>query len=156
MAVLVTRVKEIKTTRGNAKGSGHTFVMVDAGFCDLVRPAMYGAHHHIELAGARAERSASGRPLVPCVVAGPLCESGDVFTRSETELLAPRAIPLPEPGDLLVLQDTGAYGAAMSSNYVSMGRIPEVLWESGGATLISRRETMEDLVRRECAVRIPL
>jgi diaminopimelate decarboxylase len=86
------------------------------------------------------------------VVAGPLCESGDVFTRSETELLDPRMMPRPEPGDLLVVQDAGAYGAAMSSNYLSMGRAAEVWWEDGRARLISRRETVDDLVGLECDV----
>jgi diaminopimelate decarboxylase len=73
-----------------------------------------------------------------------------VFTRDEHELLQPRALPRPEPGDLMVLHDVGAYGAAMSSNYVSQGRVPEVLWDRGRARLISRRETVDDLVRREC------
>jgi diaminopimelate decarboxylase len=83
-------------------------------------------------------------------VAGPLCESGDVFTRDAHELLDPRPLPRPEPGDLLVLHDAGAYGAAMSSNYVSMGRVPQVFWENGSARLIARRETVEDIVRTEC------
>lgn len=147
--VLVTRVKDVKETRSNEKGRGHTFVMVDAGFCDLVRPALYGSYHEIEVVGRGAER-----PSVPCVVAGPLCESGDVFTRSEQEFLEPRMLPRPEPGDLLVVQDTGAYGASMSSNYLSMGRAAEVWWEDGRARLISRRETVEDLVAVECDVAI--
>jgi diaminopimelate decarboxylase len=87
-------------------------------------------------------------------VAGPLCESGDVFTRDEHELLDPRLLPCPEPGDLLVLYDAGAYGAAMSSNYVSQGRVPQILWDKGQATLIARRETVDDLVRTECEERI--
>jgi diaminopimelate decarboxylase len=147
MALLVCRVKDLKRTRANAKGDGHTFVMVDAGFNDLVRPAMYGSYHHISIVGAGA-----GRPEEPLVVAGPLCESGDVFTRDAHELLDPRPLPRPEPGDLLVLHDAGAYGASMSSNYVSMGRAPQILWDGGKATLISRRETVEDLVRTECEV----
>jgi diaminopimelate decarboxylase len=73
-----------------------------------------------------------------------------VFTRDDQELLQPRDLPRPEPGDLVVLHDAGAYGAAMSSNYVSLGRVPQVLWEDGTARLIARRETFEDLVRREC------
>ncbi len=145
MGFLVARVKDIKTTRTNAKGSGQTFVMVDAGFCDLVRPAMYGSYHQISIVGAGA-----GRPPEPLVVAGPLCESGDVFTRDEHELLDPRSLPRPDPGDLLVLHDAGAYGAAMSSNYVSMGRAPQVLWDDGSATLIARREDIDDVVRAEC------
>ena len=145
--VLVTRVKDVKETRTNEKGRGHTFVMVDAGFCDLLRPALYGSYHEIQVVGA-----GTGRSSVDCVVAGPLCESGDVFTRSETELLDPRMLPRPEPGDLLAVQDAGAYGAAMSSNYLSMGRAAEVWWEEGRARLISRRETVEDLVGVECDV----
>lgn len=91
-----------------------------------------------------------GRAPEPLVVAGPLCESGDVFTRDDQELLQPRDLPRPEPGDLLVLHDAGAYGASMSSNYVSLGRVPQVYWEGGRATLIARRERLDDLVRQEC------
>ena len=49
---------------------------------------------------------------------------------------------MPDPGDLLVLHDAGAYGASMSSNYVSQGRVPQVLWDNSQITLISRRETV--------------
>lgn len=146
MGVLVARVKDIKETRTNEKGPGHKFVMVDAGFSDLVRPAMYGSYHHISIVGRGA-----GRAEEPLVVAGPLCESGDVFTRDDRELLDPRLLPLPDEGDLLVLHDAGAYGMAMSSNYVSQGRPPQVWWEDGQATLISRRETVDDVVKAECA-----
>jgi diaminopimelate decarboxylase len=143
--LLVCRVKDIKQTETNAKGPGQSFIMVDGGFNDLVRPAMYGSYHHISIVGRGA-----GRAEEPFVVAGPLCESGDVFTRDEHELLDPRPLPRPEPGDLLVLHDAGAYGAAMSSNYVSIGRAPQVFWDDGRATLISRRETLDDVVRAEC------
>ena len=144
MAILVARVTDVKETRTNDKGPGHRFIMVDAGFNDLIRPAMYGSYHHISIVGAGASRESE-----PFVVAGPLCESGDVFTRDDRELLVPRSLPCPDPGDLLVLHDAGAYGAAMSSNYVSLGRAPQVLWEDGRATLIARRETLEDVVRAE-------
>jgi diaminopimelate decarboxylase len=55
-----------------------------------------------------------------------------------------------KPGDLLVIHDAGAYGAVMSSNYNSLGRAPQVWWESGKAHLMSRRETIEDITRTEC------
>ncbi len=152
MGVLVARVKEVKRTRANHKGQGHTFVMVDAGFCDLVRPAMYGAFHHIEVVGRGVAGPRAVGPVEECVVAGPLCESGDVFTRDEREVLVPRPLPLPSAGDLLAVQDAGAYGASMSSNYVSMGRAAQVLWDGGRATLIARRETVDDLTRAECEV----
>ena len=149
--LLVCRVKDVKQTETNTKGPGQHFIMVDAGFNDLVRPAMYGAYHHISIVGRGA-----GRAEEPFVVAGPLCESGDVFTRDEHELLDPRALPRPEIGDLLVLHDAGAYGAAMSSNYVSIGRAPQVFWEDGRATLVSRRETLDDVARAECSEPITL
>lgn len=145
MGLLVTRVKDIKDTQTNDKGPGNKFVMVDAGFADLARPAMYGSYHHMTVVGKGA-----GRPETPVVVAGPLCESGDVFTRDDRELLDPRALPLPDEGDLLVLHDAGAYGMAMSSNYVSQSRVPQVWWDGGQAKLISRRESFEDVVRNEC------
>ena len=64
--------------------------MVDAGFNDLIRPAMYGSYHRMSIVGA-----GTGREPEPFVVAGPLCESGDVFTRDEHELLQPRDLPRP-------------------------------------------------------------
>jgi diaminopimelate decarboxylase len=151
MALLVCRVHDIKTTAANEKGAGQTFVMVDAGFNDLIRPAMYGAYHHMTVIGA-----GQGRSPEPLVVAGPLCESGDVFTRDAHELLDPRPLPRPEVGDILAVHDAGAYAASMSSNYVSLGRIPQVLWDQGSASLIARRETIDDLVRTECDQPLPL
>jgi diaminopimelate decarboxylase len=147
--LLVCRVKDIKDTADSAKGRGHRFVMVDGGFNDLVRPAMYGAYHHISIVGRGARR-----PPEPLIVAGPLCESGDVFTRDDHELLDPRPLPRPDVGDLLVLHDAGAYGFAMSSNYVSIGRAPQVFWDDGRATLVSRRETLEDILRPETDERL--
>ncbi len=144
-AVLVSRVTDIKATRTNDKGAGHTFVMVDAGFTDLVRPAMYGSYHHISIAGADPKA-----PRLPLVVAGPLCESGDVFTRDDRELLDPRPLPMPRIGDLLILHDAGAYGVQMSSHYNSLGRAPQV-WLDGDRTyLVARRETLADIVAAEC------
>src|SRR5439155_18781823 len=98
---LVTRVSDIKATNSNAKGSGATFAMVDAGFVDLVRPAMYGSYHEIEVVGR--DNDDPNTPREPIVVAGPLCESGDIFTRDDRELLAPRLLPRPVAGDLLTL-----------------------------------------------------
>lgn len=145
VATLVTRVTDIKKTQQNEKGRGATFAMVDAGFNDLIRPAMYGSYHRISI---------SGKEDLPSdheyVVAGPLCESGDVFTRDESELLVPRALPAIAPGDLLLLHDAGAYGYAMSSNYNSIGRAPQLsLEEDGTVHQFSRRETIDDLLKAE-------
>ncbi len=141
---LVARVHDVKATQSNAKGKGETFAMIDAGFVDLLRPAMYGAWHRIEVVGK------SGQPTEPVVVAGPLCESGDVFTRDHAELLQPRDLPRPVPGDLMTLHDGGAYGYAMASTYNSIGRAPQVwLDEDGSLSLMSRRETIEDILALE-------
>ena len=147
--ILVARVTDVKDTRTNEKGPGQRFVMVDAGFNDLVRPAMYGSYHHISMVAASGNAPIEARSSEAVVVAGPLCESGDVFTRDDQELLVPRDLPSPQPGDLLVLHDAGAYGYAMSSNYVSLGRAPQVAFDDGAVTLISRRETLDDVLRAE-------
>ncbi|RYD70276.1 MAG: diaminopimelate decarboxylase, partial [Verrucomicrobiaceae bacterium] len=147
---LVTRVADVKLTCTNEKGRGATFAMVDAGFVDLVRPAMYGSYHGIDIVGKNDDQ-----PLEEIVIAGPLCESGDVFTRDESELLRPRELPRPETGDLIAIRDAGAYGYAMSSNYNSIGRAPQ-LWleEDGTVEMISRRENLQDLLKAETGERV--
>jgi hypothetical protein len=88
------------------------------------------SYHGISVVG----REAAGldAALEPIVIAGPLCESGDVFTRDEAELLQPRLLPRPAAGDLLTIRDAGAYGYAMSSNYNSIGRAPQLWLEEDG------------------------
>jgi len=144
-AYVITRVTDVKRTKANTKGPGQTFVMVDAGFCDLIRPAMYGSFHQISVWNAP-----SNAVLESTVIAGPLCESGDVFTRDEAEFVQPRPLPVVQIGDLLLIHDAGAYGYTMSSNYNSLGRAPQVWVENGTPCLISRRETFEDIIRTEC------
>ncbi|MGY5955598.1 diaminopimelate decarboxylase [Kosakonia sp. BK9b] len=140
--VLVSQVRSVKNM-----GSRH-FVLIDAGFNDLMRPAMYGSYHHIT-ALARDGRDLQNAPLIETVVAGPLCESGDVFTQLEGGKVETRALPAVAPGDYLVLHDTGAYGASMSSNYNSRPLLPEVLFDNGVAWLIRRRQTIEELLALE-------
>jgi diaminopimelate decarboxylase len=107
---------------------------------------MYGSFHRISVV------SDEPGTVAPFAVAGPLCESGDVFTRDAAELIEPRELPAPRPGDFVLLHDAGAYGASMSSNYNSLGRVPQVWWEDGRAVLMSRRERVEDIVATECEV----
>lgn len=140
--VLVAQVRSVKEM-----GSRH-FVLIDAGFNDLMRPSMYGSYHHI------TALAADGRDLVNAlrietVVAGPLCESGDVFTQQEGGKVETRSLPEVKPGDYLVLHDTGAYGASMSSNYNSRPLLPEVLFDNGVAQLIRRRQTIQELLALE-------
>ena len=147
---LVTRVTDVKRTQTNGKGAGATFAMVDAGFVDLVRPAMYGSWHGITVVGHEFDP-----PVNSVVVAGPLCESGDVFTRDEAELIQPRPLPDFAAGDLLTIHDAGAYGYAMSSNYNSVGRAPQFWLEEDGRVLqISRRETIEDILKAETEMQV--
>jgi diaminopimelate decarboxylase len=112
------------------------FVITDAAMNDLIRPALYQAHHEIAPVRPRA-----GRSLVVDVV-GPVCESGDFFARD-------RKLGPVEPGDLLAILDAGAYGMAQSSNYNSRPRAAEVLVEGKKARLIRRRETIADLLATE-------
>jgi diaminopimelate decarboxylase len=125
------------------------FALVDAGFNELMRPAMYGAHHGIELIVAGAEGDAAPRPLRDTVVAGPLCESGDVFTQGDGGTVLSRELPTAQVGDLLVFHDAGAYGASMSSNYNSRPLTAEVLVDGGSARLVRRRQTMAELLALE-------
>jgi diaminopimelate decarboxylase len=85
----------------------------------------------------------------PTVVAGPLCESGDVFTQGEGGVVLTRDLPRAQVGDLIVFHDTGAYGASMSSNYNSRPYIAEVLVDGDTARLIRRRQTVDELLALE-------
>ncbi|HVJ19156.1 MAG TPA: diaminopimelate decarboxylase, partial [Polyangiaceae bacterium] len=109
--VLVSEVRAVKDV-----GTNH-FTLVDAGFNDLMRPTLYGAHHEISLIPRTG--SPTARPTRPSIVAGPLCESGDVFTQDSSGNVTPREFPEATVGDLLVFSDAGAYGASMGSNYNS-------------------------------------
>ncbi|EPO1791124.1 diaminopimelate decarboxylase [Cronobacter turicensis] len=140
--VLVAQVRSVKEM-----GSRH-FVLIDAGFNDLMRPSMYGSYHHISALAADG-RDLRDAPRLDTVVAGPLCESGDVFTQQEGGKVETRALPAVRPGDYLVLHDTGAYGASMSSNYNSRPLLPEVLLENGEARTIRRRQTIDELLALE-------
>lgn len=133
---LITEVRAVK------RQGRLPFVLVDAGFNELMRPAMYGAHHGMRLIGA------SG-PLQPTAVAGPLCESGDVFTQGAGGELALQTLPAAAVGDLLVIENTGAYGSSMSSNYNSRPLCAEVLVDGDAVSLIRRRQRVEELLALE-------
>jgi diaminopimelate decarboxylase len=137
---LVTEVRTVK------KVGRRNFILVNAGFNDLMRPALYGAYHHMTLLDA--EGAPVNRVEHDYVVGGPLCESGDIFTQDE-EGVTPRLLPEAQVGDLLIMHDTGAYGASMSSNYNSRPLLPEVLIEQGQARLIRRPQPLSDLLALE-------
>ncbi len=134
------------TVRATKDAGSNHFVLVDTGFNELMRPSMYGSYH-----GMHVQRRGVG--VLPAqgeaVVAGPLCESGDVFTQGESGVVLPRPLGDAQVGDLLVIHDTGAYGASMSSNYNSRPLAAEVLVEDGKARLIRRRQTVDELLALE-------
>ncbi len=95
---------------------------------------MYGAYHPISVAAKSGD--AADRQQADIVVGGPLCESGDIFTQREGGYVDSRRLPVPQVGDFIVLENAGAYGFVMSSNYNSKLRAAEVLIEDGQAKLI--------------------
>ncbi len=127
--ILVTRVQFVK------HGEGRTFVIVDAGMNDLIRPTLYEAHHDIhpvveaELAGAR----------ILADVVGPVCESGDYLALG-------REIPAVAPGDLLAVMTAGAYGAVQACTYNTRRLVPEVLVRGPDHAVVRPRQSYDELI----------
>jgi diaminopimelate decarboxylase len=144
-----TLVARITSKRISA---GVEWVGCDTGFNHLVRPSKYGAYHHIVnasngSAGSLRQSFDASLPRNPVVVAGNLCESGDVFTRDAGGRPIPRPIDPFRIGDLIAFCDTGAYGFSMASHYNARLLPPEVLVDQSKAQLIRARQPIEDLVR---------
>jgi diaminopimelate decarboxylase len=129
--VLVTRCLYEK------KGTAKTFKIVDAGMNDLIRPALYEGHHEI----VPLVQPAPGGRLTMDVV-GPICESGDFFCQN-------RELPDFQPGECIALMSAGAYGFVMASNYNSRPLPAEILVEGVTATVIRKRQTLDDLIAGE-------
>ena len=130
---LLCKVTSIKKARK------YTFIGTNTGFNHLIRPAFYGSYHHIEPVEKRNGES------IKAVITGNLCESGDVFTRTEKGI-EPREFSPIEEGDLLAIRNAGAYGFTMASHYNSFLLPPEVLIEGDSIKLIRKREKPEDLL----------
>jgi diaminopimelate decarboxylase len=128
---LLTRVVDVKE-----RPDGRTFVVVDAGMTELIRPMLYNAFHRIEPVETRTA------PDLLCDVVGPLCESSDTLGRD-------RRFPKPDVGDLFAVLDTGAYGSVMASNYNRRPLPAEAMVQDGRCTVIRRRQTIDDLVALE-------
>ncbi len=127
--ILLTRVLYVK--HGEAK----TFVIIDAGMNDLVRPTLYGAHHEI----VPVRQSAAGGKRIIADVVGPVCELGDF-------LALERSLPAPQPGDLLAVMSAGAYGAVQSGTYNTRPLVPEVLVRKSEWAVVRPRVTAEELI----------
>lgn len=125
---LLVRVVDVKKTRT------HVFVGTDSGFTHLIRPALYGAYH-----GA-VNCTNPGRKEIEVSVVGNICETGDYFARH-------RMLAEPFPGDILSIENAGAYSYSMASPYNGRPRPAEVMVSGGDARLVRSRETYEDLLR---------
>ncbi len=130
--VLLSKVLYVK------KGEDRSFLIVDAAMNDLIRPALYEAYHEIE--PVKAPGAAYSEMTYDVV--GPICESGDTFTKS-------RDLPEMEAGDLIVMHSTGAYGAAQSSQYNTRPLVPEVMVKGDRFEVIRERPAIEDILRTE-------
>jgi len=141
--ILVTRVVYVKES-GDKK-----FVICDAGMNDLIRPTLYSAYHRIwpvrtdaQHTGEVPDEERWAGPASVTDVVGPICESGDFFAKE-------RRLPPLRRGDLVCVFSAGAYGYAMASNYNSHARPCEVMVAGKDVQVVTRRESMEDLVRNE-------
>jgi diaminopimelate decarboxylase len=119
----------------SVKRNVSTWVGVDGGMSDNLRPMLYGASYEAHV----ADRFGGA---IPCVLAGKHCESGDVIVREAL-------LDDPRPGDVIVTPATGAYGFAMASNYNGVPRAPVVFCRDGDARVVVRRESLEDLTARD-------
>ncbi len=120
------------------RGEGRDFVILDAGMNDLIRPAMYGAHHDI----VPVAEPAAGAALAPFDVVGPVCETADTFARA-------RMLPPLAEGALVAFRSAGAYGAVMASEYNARPLVPEVLVERDHFAVIRARPTFDELLARD-------
>ncbi len=134
IGVLLTRVINVKKT------PDRHFVVVDAAMNDLVRPTLYESYHSIENV---ADNLTTGVPSL-CDIVGPICESGDYLGKD-------RMIPLPSPGDLLMVRGCGAYAASMASQYNSRPRAPELLVSGTNYQVARKRESLQSLWAEELA-----
>ncbi len=119
----------------SVKRNVSTWVAVDGGMSDNLRPMLYGAVYEAHV----ADRPGGG---TPCVLAGKHCESGDVIVREAL-------LDDPHPGDVIVTPATGAYGYAMANNYNGVPRPPVIFCRDGDARVVVRRESFEDLCSRD-------
>ena len=120
------------------EGEGRNFLILDAAMNDLIRPAMYDAHHDI----VPVQEPKAGADYADFDVVGPVCETGDTFARN-------RALQWLEDGDLVAFRSAGAYGAVMASEYNSRPLIPEVLVKGDQFAVIRPRPTLEEMINRD-------
>lgn len=150
---LVSTVQDKVFTTG--EGS-HTFLKLDSGMTDVLRPSLYGAIHPMTILPGTGKTGDIGTETEDVVVVGHCCESGDLMTPKpgEPEDLAERCLRKAEIGDLLVMDGSGAYCAGMSTkNYNSFPEAPEVLVDFDGKPhMIRNRQPLEEIYKNEVDV----
>jgi len=150
---VVTTVQDKVLTTGD---DGHTFLKLDAGMTDILRPSLYGAVHPITIFPGTGESSDVGSETESVVVVGHCCESGDLMTPEpgEPESLGERELRKAEIGDILIMDGSGAYCAGMSTkNYNSFPEAPEVLVDGdGNVHVIRKRQPLEDIYGNEVSL----
>lgn len=119
-------------------GEGRDFLILDAAMNDLIRPAMYDAHHEI----VPVKEAEPGTDLTPYDIVGPVCETGDTFAKG-------RLMPPVVAGDLVAFRSAGAYGAVMASEYNTRPLVPEVLVHGDQFAVIRPRPTFDDIINRD-------
>ena len=120
------------------QGEDREFMIIDGAMNDLIRPAMYDAHHDV----VSVIEPKAGAQKTPYDIVGPVCESGDTFAKGRA--MAPVAA-----GDLIAFRSAGAYGAVMSSEYNSRPLIPEVLVKGDQYSVIRARPTYDEMLNRD-------
>ena len=142
---LITTVQDVTSTGPE----GHSFLKLDAGMTEILRPSLYGAQHPI----VTLPREGNEHETSAYVVAGHCCESGDILTPApdQPDVLAPRELSVCGVGDLCVIEGVGAYCSSMSSkNYNSFPENPEVLLRTDGSTaLIRKRQSLDQILENE-------
>lgn len=147
---LVTKVQDKVFTTGDGS---HTFLKLDSGMTDVLRPSLYGAIHPMTVFPASGKTEDVGEEVEDVVVVGHCCESGDLMTPKpgEPEDLAERRLRKAEIGDILVMDGSGAYCAGMSAkHYNSFPEAPEVLVDLDGKPhIIRKRQPLEQIYQNE-------
>ncbi|WP_343188109.1 diaminopimelate decarboxylase [Buchnera aphidicola (Ceratoglyphina bambusae)] len=141
--LLISQVRAIKKT------NKYKFILINAGFNDLMRPIMYGSYHNISVIN-KNNFKIKKKNSENVVIAGPICESGDIFTQKNNGNIITRNLPKIKVGDYIIFHDVGAYGASMSSNYNSRPLISEFLLTSKNKIKkIRRKQNIKELINLE-------
>lgn len=140
--VLVSKVCAVK------KSGKNNFVILNAGFNDLIRPVLYNSYHKITVI-TKKNKNIQKNKIHKNIITGPLCESGDIFTVDSQGYIKKIKTRKIYQNDYIIIHDTGAYGSTMSSNYNSKPLIPELLYKNNDFILIRKKQTIKEMLSLE-------